>query len=320
MRALKIIGKILMWIVIVVAVLLLLLWSVATLVHYDFFSNSDAMFAVPGMSDGYVAQGFDLMEDGTYLMCGYMNDGSASRVYVRTAEGETYYVQLMNEDGTPYTKHAGGLCHNGEYMYLAGSNGVEVFALEDVLDGGEATVIGTIEAGYGIAYCSFYNGYLLAGNFYYPEVYETTESHRITTPAGDENVALISVFRADENSLFGIDPAPVAAVSTGEKVQGVCFTDEGQIVLSTSYAVKSSQLYIHTIDTERVGTVEVLDTEVPLYYLDSETLTDTIKAPPMSEELVFQDGRILVMTESASSKYIFGKFTRGTKVYGYQLP
>ena len=87
---------------------------------------------IPGLTDNYVPQGFDLVEeDGTYLMCGYMSDGSASRIYVRSADGDTFYTQLRFADGRDYTRHAGGLCHNGEYLYLAGSNGVEVFSFRN---------------------------------------------------------------------------------------------------------------------------------------------------------------------------------------------
>ena len=58
---------------------------------------------------------------------------------------------------------------------------------------------------------------------------------------------------------------------------------------------------------------------MPLYYLESSILQKTVKAPPMAEELVYQDGKILIMNESASDKYIFGKLTRGKYVYGYEV-
>ena len=39
----------------------------------------------------------------------------------------------------------------------------------------------------------------------------------------------------------------------------------------------------------------------------------------MSEEIVYKDGRIYIMTESASNKYIFGKFMSGIEVYSYKV-
>lgn len=56
---------------------------------------------------------------------------------------------------------------------------------------------------------------------------------------------------------------------------------------------------------------------MPLYYLDSDNLTETVVMPPMSEELVYRDGRVQVMYESACNKYIYGKLIRGWRVRDY---
>lgn len=319
MKGLKIAGKVLFYIAITLVLLLLVLRLGVTVFYFDYFNHSKSEFLIPGLSSAWVPQGFEYVQDDElYLMCGYMSDGSASRVYVRTENGDTHYVELKNSDGTDYTRHAGGICRNGEFVYLAGRKGVEVFRYEDFLSNKSAVNIGTIAADYNIAYCTFYNGYLFAGNFYYPETYETPAEHRITTPAGDRNTSLITVYKADPTSEFGIDPTPVAAFSTPDKVQGICFTSDHEIVLSTSYSIPSSHLYYHNIDTTRCSTAVVCGAEVPLYYLDSATLTDSVTLPPMSEELVYKDGRVLVLCESACNKYIFGKFIRGYQVYSYQ--
>jgi hypothetical protein len=111
---------------------------------------------------------------------------------------------------------------------------------------------------------------------------------------------------------------PVAAISTPEKVQGMCFISDEELVLSISWSLTDSNLLYYRVDTERVGSVEVLGGQVPLYYLDSENLTKTAIPPPMSEELVYQDGKVLVMCESACNKYIYGKLIRGWQVFGYE--
>ena len=318
MRALKIAGKVLLGIIVTVILLLLVLRLGVTVLYFDFFNHSESEFLIPGLTTAWVPQGFDYIEEqDTYLMCGYMSDGTASRVYVRDGDGDTHYVSLLYADGTPYVKHAGGICYNGEYVYVAGDDGVDVFYLSDVLEGKDAKKLGKIVLGHDMAYCSFYNGYLLAGNFYHEKTYETPVHHRITTPAGDANTALITIFKADEGAEFGVDPTPVAAISTPGKVQGICFTSDEEIVLSTSYSIPSSHLYYHKIDTARKATVQACGTEVPLYYLDSATLTHTATLPPMSEELVYRDGRVYVLCESACNKYIFGKFIRGYQVYSY---
>lgn len=320
MKGLRIAGRVLRYILVLVILILLLLHLGVTAMYADFFAHSEGKFIIPGLTSSFVPQGFEYIEEtDTYLICGYMADDSASRVYVRDPDGNTYHSSLLYADGTPYVKHAGGICVNGDYVYLAGDDGVDVFLLSDILNGRDVVKRGKILTGHDMAYCSFYNGYLLAGNFYHPETYETPDHHRITTPAGDANTALITVFKADATAEFGIDPTPVAAISTREKVQGICFTSEEEIVLSTSYSVATSHLYFYSIDTDRTSTVEVLNGQVPLYYLDSVNLKKTVDMPPMSEELVFRDGRVWVMCESACNKYIFGKLIRGYQVFAYDI-
>lgn len=317
MKLKKILRNILAGFLTFVLTVLIVLFAGVTVKYWDYFHNSRAVFAIPGLMDNYVPQGFDYMEENdTYLMCGYMSDGGPSRIYIRFPDGSTKYASLYHADGSIYDKHAGGICYNGKYVYLAGDDGVDVFALDQVLAGGDAVMLGTIPTGHDMAFCSFHNGYLFSGNFYFPEHYETPEHHRITTPAGDLNTSLITVFQADENMEFGIDPKAVAAISAPDKVQGMCFT-ENEIVLSISWSLTDSNLLYYAAEDTRVGTVEVLSGEVPLYYLDSANLVHTAVLPPMGEELVYRNGGVEVMCESACNKYIFGKLIRGWQVYAY---
>lgn len=318
MKIKKILRNICIGIISFLLLVLIVLNAGVTFKYWGFFGSTRGDFIIPGLTTAYVPQGFDYIEESdTYLMCGYMADGTSSRIYIRDEKGSTRFASLYHADGTVYDKHAGGICHNGKYVYLAGDDGVDVFLLDEILFGGTAVMLGTIPTGHDMAYCSFYNGYLLAGNFYYPEHYETPETHRISTPAGDQNTSLMIVYQMDVNGEFGIDPMPVAAISAPDKVQGMCFTSDDEIVLSISWSLTDSNLSFYNVDTERVGTVQVLQGEVPLYYLDSANLTQTVVMPPMSEELVYLDGEVLVMCESACNKYIYGKFIRGWRVFAY---
>ena len=53
--------------------------------------------------------------------------------------------------------------------------------------------------------------------------------------------------------------------------------------------------------------------------LDSSVLKTDLKIAPMSEEIEIVDGKLYVMCESASNKYIFGKFTGGKWCYATDL-
>ncbi|MBQ9761911.1 MAG: hypothetical protein IJV82_02415 [Oscillospiraceae bacterium] len=319
MKALRIAGKILLNTLVVLLVVLLLLHLGVTAIYFDYFLHSKGEFVVPGLDTPFVPQGFDYLPDtDSYLISGYMSDDTAARVYVRDGEGNIHFVSLLRPDGSAYVEHAGGVCHNGDYLYVAGPTGVDVFSLADALAGRDPVQLGTIATGYPMAYCSFYNGYLLTGDFYYPETYETPAAHRFTTPAGDANMALMTVFKADETALFGIHPEPVAAISTPGKVQGLCFSED-EIILSTSYGFATSYLHAYRFDESRQGIATVLGQQVPLYYLDSANRTVSVSAPPMAEELVYKDGRVYVLNESACNKYIYGKFIRGYQIFAYEM-
>ncbi len=319
MKIWKITGKILAWLLGILLALLLVFHLGVTIMYYDFFGNSDSAFRIPGLTTGFVPQGFHYLEDQQiYLMSGYMKDHSSARIYIRDANGKNYFVELRNSDGSAYDEHAGGVTVNGDFVYLPGKMGVDVFRLSEIMNSKTVNSIGKIAGEYDTDCCTFYNGYLFVGDFYHPETYETPIAHRVTTPAGDENKAIIAVYKASDTAEFGVDPQPVAAISIREKVQGIGFTEDGQIVLSTSYGFASSYLWFYEPEDSRQGSVELMGREVPLYYLDSANLAHSVEMPPMSEEVVCRDGKVYVLFESACTKYKYGNLIRGTHVFAYE--
>lgn len=286
--------------------------------YRQYYSNSIRSISIPGLGAGFVPQGFEYEQtEEVFLVSGYMKDSTkSSRIYVVSSKGKKLATtELLDADGQPYTGHCGGIAINGDYIYISSEDELSVFSLTDVLAGGTATQLGGVEIGERVSFCTYHDGYLLAGAFEYEGYYDTPDYHHVTTPAGDENTALIWIYQADENGTFGVDPQPVAALSVREWVQGIAITDEGQLILSTSWGLNSSGLWLYDMDTSRVGEVN----GVPLYYLDSENLVQTVKAPPMTEEMVYLDGRVYIMTESACTKYLFGNFIDGRTVFAYKF-
>lgn len=297
----------------------------------DFYSNSEKTFATPGSNDGAVQQGFDYVEkDKVFLVTSYMTDATkSSRVYVVDEDGKSFYTELLNEDGSVYNGHTGGIECDGEYVYITHTGGLAVFSYADIRSGKSAKMLGLINTYNTPAHCYIQEGYLYAGTFYIAEDYETPAHERMETPSGDKNTSVITVFKMNEGSPFGVNPTPVAVISTTDCVQGMCFTDDNKIVLSTSYGLSPSHLLVYDLDKVSVHTGytfagETEDGEafsfenIFISYLDSASLVDTIQAPPMSEELVYLDGKIYIMNESACNKYIFGKFTSGYHIYAYK--
>ncbi len=322
----------------------------------EFYNNSEAVFKTPGVSDSnFVPQGMTYNEDiDTFFFTGYMGkpilgelgDDVASRVYVRKPDGNVTFTRLLNADGTPYTDHTGGVEFFGDYVYVTGedSHGLDVFSAEDILAGkSETKMLGTVKTYNSPAHCYVYEfegqKYIMAGSYHKDEtVYLTPDHERITTPAGDKNTSVMTVFKLDESAEFGVQPDPVAIISAREMIQGICITPDGQMVISSSWGLATSNLFFYDLskaqceenyryngeikygdlESGEVVDVENFDFTIPCYYVDSSCLVDTVVAPPMSEELVCLDGKIIVFCESACNKYLFGKLTTGFSTYGYK--
>ena len=290
-----------------------------------FFLDADAEMKTPGLSDGYVPQGFDYVKDkSVFLASGYMKDGSASRVYVISEETRKvmFYVEMKHEDGRDHSGHTGGIAYYGNYIYIPGSDGCDVFLMSDLFDGdSKLTKCGEIKTGNDPAYCKVFDGKLYAGAFHYTEGgYDTPDSHQLTTPAGDRNTALITVFELDETTGKAKSSTPVRVISTTGKVQGMTMTESGNVLLSTSWGLTVSHLYEYNAKIASEGEFDFNGTKVPLTYLDSKCLVRDLRMPPMAEEIIYMpDGEVYIMNESACTKYIFGNFTSGRRVYSYEL-
>ena len=82
------------------------------------------------------------------------------------------------------------------------------------------------------------------------------------------------------------------------------------IVLSLMLVV--SMLLVIPSTASAVDSGEMLD-GAKVYYLDN--VVKTFNGPAMGEDLdVDSDGKIVTLTESASNKYIFGKFFFANKI------
>ncbi len=311
---------------IVMAVLLVLAaFSIGeSFVFFSFYSNAEPYQKMPGLYSGYTHQGYTLLEDEQVrLSCGYMSNGKASRIYIMPEDGSPYtFVEMKNADGSDYTGHTGGIAVCGDVVYITSKAGLDIFSYADIMDGdGIATKKSEFATINDPAYCTIHNGVLYAGSFYREGNYETPAEHRITTPAGDKNTAIITAYTIDKATGLPAQTTPFMIYSTTGLVQGMAFTDDGKVILSTSYGLAKSHLLVYDIAklTSDGKTFTVDQTSVPVKYIDSASLVEDIVAPPMSEEIIYKDGVIYIMNESASNKYIFGMLTSGTYVYGYRM-
>ncbi len=298
----------------------------------SYYGASEKAFVIPGLKEDFVPQGLEYdKENELFIFSGYMSDHSASPVYLTDKDGKVLKkVTLYNLDGSDYTGHGGGIAINGDYMYLAGgkSNCIFVYSYLELLNAendDKLSCLGSISTEKSDtdyienAFVTVYDGKLITGEFYREESYPTLDSHKITTKAGDYNQAIAVEYLLDETAPFGVNPTPVKAYSMPDQVQGLNFND-GKVYLSTSWGLSFSHILEYDMSKLSLeGEITVLGTTLPLYAMDSASLLYDYKIPPMSEETVFVDGKLYLSCESASSKYIFGKFTGGEWFYATDL-
>lgn len=308
-KILKFIGKFVMFVIIAaVALVLLTIIGLNIAKHFiysDYYSIKEDVCKNPGLNDGFVCQGIAVSEDdGVVLVCGYMKDKSKSRIYVTDLESNSYYVELTRE-GKDYTGHAGGLAISNGTVYIANAKKIYSLALSDVLAASNGDILdigGGVKVNTNASFVYTDDEYLYVGEFHDGGKY-VIEGHEKETAEGTHSAFCTKYALSDLTT-------PVAVYSIRNNVQGICFTPEGRVVLSTSYGLTDTVYYIYNLD-EATDSGETFD-GAPVYYLDK--LDKEIHGPAMGEDLDYYGGKVITLTESASDKYIFGKLFGATKI------
>ncbi len=326
-KLLRFVLRLVIGMLLIVAILALALNVAGAISYSEFYSTAYATKPMPGLADGFVPQGLDRV-DGGFIVAGYMTDDSASRLYyLDDTTDDPTVIKLKKADGNDFTGHCGGVAHYGDYFYIGGSGGLYVFSVADIMDGdGEAKQIGKFEAGMTASWVYVYDGYVYIGKFVDGGQYEASDWQSNTTPSGDENPSVMARFRLNGTSKsFGIAESPERAYSVTHRVQGSAVNENG-IILSTSSGINTSKFYFYAWDKlADATTIEYGDegfehkTTIPLYHLDGESLTYTLKAIPMAEEIEIVNGRVYVANESACMKYFFGWLVGGQRFYSFEL-
>ena len=277
-------------------------------IYRDYYSSKTDVCTNPGLNDGFVCQGIAVSEENNViLVCGYMKDKSNSRIYVTDFDSNSYYVELTRE-GEKYTGHAGGLAITGDTVYIANAKKIYSFPLKSVLDASDGD---TVDIGSGTKVntnASFvYTDDLYVGEFHDGGKY-VIEGHENETAEGI-HYAICTKYSINDLS------TPLAVYTLRNNAQGICFTPDGKIVLSTSYGLTDTIYYVYNVD-ELTDSGKTLD-GAPVYYLDK--LMKEIYGPAMGEDLDYYDGKIITLTESASDKYIFGKLFGATKIVSLKI-
>ncbi len=288
--------------------------------YYDKYAKNE--FNIPALGEGFIPQGLCFDENSnTYLISGYMNDkNKPSRIYIIN-DVETKYITLTL-NGDDYFDHAGGVALYGNIIYVVGDHNLNLLDRQTAFSAENSNKIEIqtqIEIPNGAdCVATNQNGELWIGEFYRKGNYDTPEAHHIVTPDGSQNMAVSYCYNINEYGL--VENVPSKGLSTTGLVQGIDFTSGGDVVLSTSYSLPSSNLYYHKNPFSTIFKyIEIEGKQVPIYVLDSSNLVKKIEAPCMSEEICIVKDKVCILYESACSKYKMFTRRRITKVQSIPL-
>lgn len=282
--------------------------------------QSKRSFVIPWSNKGYIAQGitYDLAS-GNFYLTGYMKDGSASPILVVNKKSGKLVnlVRMSNPDGSDYTGHAGGLALMNGKLYVAGSqdgcfyvfkkSAVDKAAKESYLSYFEVLDLKKGGDSIKVAYCTTNKGFIYAGEFYRDPQYILSQEHKVNTQDGLQHALAVGF----EINPDGKTTTARLAYSIPDQIQGICF--EGNFVyLTTSWGLGKSFVYKYDLNKiPQSGTKLVCGESIPLYNLTMQNMEECYTLPPMAEEIEYVDGRFYITNESASDKYVFGKYTGG---------
>ena len=300
LRIAKTVGTVLLALVFIFMLAVLSLNIAKYFIYPDYYARAGAICKNPGLSDGFICQGIGAVDGSDKIfVSGYMADGSASRIYVTDKKNASYYVSLSWE-GEDFTGHLGGITVAGDKVYISSGGKIGVISLDAVLSASSGDAIALedrIPTNNSASYIFSDENYLYVGEFHNGKEHVT--DHPYTTPEGEHNAIIARYSLTDLTK-------PDMIYSVRDKVQGVCFTPDGKIILSTSYGrFSDSYYYDYNAETDLITSDEALD-GAPVVYVSGDPTV--IKGPAMAEGLDLLDGKVITLSEISSSKYFYGRF------------
>ena len=223
----KLVLKIVLWTLGSFVGLFLLLWGGLNIakffIYSEYYDIKREICKIPGISDGLVCQGLCATDRGDrILVSGYMNDGSASRIYITNLKGESHYVTLTKK-GEDLYGHVGGIACHGNTVYLVDDSTLYAVTLSELVNSKEGDSIdlsASATVNNDASFCYADDEYVYVGEFHDGKNYFT--DHPYDTDDGTY-YAIMSRYKHSDLT------KPDKVYSIRNKVQGMCMTDEGKI-------------------------------------------------------------------------------------------
>ncbi|MCD8203697.1 MAG: hypothetical protein LUB56_01035 [Coprobacillus sp.] len=302
-----------------IAIIIAVLWGSLNTFKYaiysEYYSVKEDLGVIPGLNDGPTPQGICYQDDyDTYLFSSYSSNDEPSRVYAK--KGEEVREYYLYYEGEAFRGHVGGIASEPTYTYITDDGTLKVVLTEDLMSTSsyDLNIICSIDINNSSDFV-FTNGeYLYVGEFYRYN-YEWY-GNKVVTKENKEYLAICEKYNLEdidgmiEGTISSISPVEIYALPNC--VQGFAVDNKGGIYLSTSYGLGNSHLYyykesdMYLADPSDVSLKNTELSDIPVYVLYTPTLD--LKCPPMFEDLDIVEGKVITLAESASNKYIFGKF------------
>lgn len=292
----------------------------------EFNQVSAKEFEIPGLETSFCPQGIDYdATNDKFVVCGYMGDGSPSRIYIVDAKtGQTEKYVTLTQELIDYTGHAGGIAINFPYAFLCGDGYLYRFNYENLYNtenGGKLEIMDSFKTNNGADSVCIIDGKLVVVEFYREDDYETSPAHTITI-GNETHKALSFVYEIDHSKTAGVNPNILYAISTPDQVQGMSLNKDGNLVLSTSYGLPNSKLYVYESYLGKDFNAEALigGVKINVHFLTQDDLIkEYTEIPCMSEEIVLVDDKVFVLFESKCKKYKYFTRTRIDSVYSLAI-
>jgi len=261
--------------------------------------------AVPGLEEGIIPQGICYSSThNVILITGYHKGKAPSVIFILDATTNKLIKSItLTYENKTFQGHVGGITTDEETVWILDDKTLYHFNLKELIQTSDMNSIEVKkikELPIKTDFCTYYEGTLWIGEYYYSFLYSTDKSHHLSIN-NETNKALLFGY---ENNDYQY---PTKIISIPDKVQGLLFTKDKIIISQSFFRFESSNLLIYeNILKQEASTVYKLDNkEIPLYFLSSKQLLKMIEMPPMEESITLIDDKIYLIFESASIYYKF---------------
>ncbi len=283
----------------------------------EYYDVSVELVPNEGLGDGYTPEdltAYYIDDDNIiYFSCGEVNSTSPSRIYIIQNGQEKKYFEFSMDGNYIYDAFE-GITTIGDYLLISGEYKLYVIDIAKLFDIEEESttflkrsINSTIEIDY------LYN-IDIAGDFLfaYTNNTSTLEDDYILIGQTDSNegYSYVNVYNAS-SILTGetLDFSYRIQVKSG--AEGIAVGDNRIMLVIPNGILQSSSYEIYEIPS-------VFDDD-NLVILDDRYLVDTIEGPSLAAGLDYIDNNFITLFQSASNKYIYGKFLFMNKIIGINI-